>query len=788
MRSGMSKSQMSAISGTTNNTVAASAMEARSIAATEMQTMTAGHKGFIIAWGNNQYGQLGLTGSALSADKKKQKRGEELKPMRVPADKIGCPPTLMYHPFTSAFDMPSVSMVACGEHHSIAVCQDGTLWTWGRNNCGQLGHGDAKDNKYKIPTQVMALAKKICIKAAAGGQHSLALTDANKIYAWGNNNFGQLGMGTRDAMLNRPDIVTSMRRSGACHIVCGYSHSVALLKNEQLFVWGRNDCGQLGLGHYTHSPTPEHVTALKKFQVQQVSCGYDHVIAFVGEDLGPDAPPLEKVYSWGRGEEGQLGHNDTYSRCVPKVIATLEARGVRAVAAGGFSSSAIDEAKQVYTWGDSRQGQLGHGDETSLSCPAILKKPFAEDEDRADEHATFRARTVVLGPSYMLAMGLDEQSEKTVDPSHDSEELNKYSWGANTHGQLGMPYINAKKQKNYQKTNQPEKIPFLSKFQIREISCGLEHVVAVVDVPMVKQTTGTTPIERLRKALAYLANGEFEDDVYGDEAQKQSMLLMRKAEQEQELGLQLVEEDDDVVYGEMESEEDEDEKLHYPKQIYDRVHDVRPLIVRLGLHEYANFFETQQIDFDSFLTLEHEDLIDIGVDRFGARRRIMRAVMELRNALAVDEPPEDDEGENDFDPPEYEREEQEGLVPLKPGFSHHEADFLPSHHSYAGSAPSMPGHQSGVPLIGDGGGLSQIGEQFGDFGKEYMDTLPNNFSGFPGAHDGYAQSHRQSTQFSPQPPPQPVGNPEGLFGIKGFSLPFFGGNQNGAQQSRQSMR
>lgn len=53
--------------------------------------------------------------------------------------------------------------------------------------------------------------------------------------------------------------------------------------------------------------------------MQQVSCGYDHVIAFVAENMGPDAPPLEKVYSWGRGEEGQLGHNDLYSRCVPKV-------------------------------------------------------------------------------------------------------------------------------------------------------------------------------------------------------------------------------------------------------------------------------------------------------------------------------------------------------------------------------------------------------------------------------------------------------------------------------------
>ncbi len=78
--------------------------------------------------------------------------------MQVPTDKVGCSPTLMVYPHTSQFDMPSVSMVACGEYHTIAVCQDGTLWTWGRNNCGQLGHGDTNEKKYKVPTQVRLCA------------------------------------------------------------------------------------------------------------------------------------------------------------------------------------------------------------------------------------------------------------------------------------------------------------------------------------------------------------------------------------------------------------------------------------------------------------------------------------------------------------------------------------------------------------------------------------------------------------------------------------------------------
>ena len=52
-------------------------------------------------------------------------------------------------------------------------------------------------------------------------------------------------------------------------------------------------------------------------QVQQIQCGYDHCVAFVAEDGGLGAPPVEKIFTWGRGEEGQLGHEDKYSRCVP---------------------------------------------------------------------------------------------------------------------------------------------------------------------------------------------------------------------------------------------------------------------------------------------------------------------------------------------------------------------------------------------------------------------------------------------------------------------------------------
>ena len=122
----------------------------------------------------------------------------------------------------------------------------------------------------------------------------------------------------------------------------------------------------------------------------------------------------------------QLGHCDNFSRCVPRFVRTLEARGIRAVHAGGFSSGAIDEAKQVYTWGDSRNGQAGHGDTSNINFPSIVKAPTQDSQ--TDSKETFRARTLFVGPHYMFAMGLDATQEKAGDPANSNVYLDKYSW------------------------------------------------------------------------------------------------------------------------------------------------------------------------------------------------------------------------------------------------------------------------------------------------------------------------------------------------------------------------
>jgi len=142
-------------------------------------------KGYLIVWGNNQHHQLGACLSIERQIAKEKVLPKNVKPIQVHKDKVGVPPTLIGPDALGAgVKFPSISNVACGEYHTLAVAQDGTLWSWGLNTDGQLGHGITKAGDFKshpMPRRVQGLEKKIVIKAAAGGQFSVVLTESNKV-------------------------------------------------------------------------------------------------------------------------------------------------------------------------------------------------------------------------------------------------------------------------------------------------------------------------------------------------------------------------------------------------------------------------------------------------------------------------------------------------------------------------------------------------------------------------------------------------------------------------------
>ena len=148
--------------------------------------------------------------------------------------------------------------VAAGYYHSLALKGNGTVWAWGNNGNGQLGNGTT--NQSPIPVQVSPLTGTVTA-VAAGYYHSLALKSDGTVWAWGNNGNGQLGDGTTTQRLS-PIQVTALTGT-VIAIACGQFHSLAIKSDGSVWAWGNNGNGQLGDGTSgTNRLTPVQVTVL----------------------------------------------------------------------------------------------------------------------------------------------------------------------------------------------------------------------------------------------------------------------------------------------------------------------------------------------------------------------------------------------------------------------------------------------------------------------------------------------------------------------------------------------
>ena len=141
--------------------------------------------------------------------------------------------------------LTGVIAIAAGEYHSLALKSDSTVWAWGRNNYGQLGDGTNRDRT--SPVQVSGLSGIIAI--AAGTIHSIAMKNNGTVWTWGENKYGQLGDNT--IMIDRLTPVQVVNSSGvgfagAMAIAAGGWHTLAIKTDNTVWAWGRNDYGQLG--------------------------------------------------------------------------------------------------------------------------------------------------------------------------------------------------------------------------------------------------------------------------------------------------------------------------------------------------------------------------------------------------------------------------------------------------------------------------------------------------------------------------------------------------------------
>ncbi|MBI0136410.1 MULTISPECIES: InlB B-repeat-containing protein [Bifidobacterium] len=264
------------------------------------------------------------------------------------------------------------SQVSAGEDFSLALGSDGNAYAWGNNSNGRLGNGTTAQQitPVKVEKPAGAPTDFTYVQVSAGYSHSLALGSDGNAYAWGANGYGQLGNGTTSYSQSAPVRVKTPGDLTYIQISAGGYYSLALGSDGYAYAWGINEYGQLGNNTSNRTsdanPVPARVRdpanptdTSKGLKATQVGGGFYHSLA-----LGSDG----NAYAWGSNLRGELGNNTTKESSVPVRVRdpanpTDKSKGLQAtqVSGGYYFSLALGSDGNAYAWGWNYYGQLGNG-------------------------------------------------------------------------------------------------------------------------------------------------------------------------------------------------------------------------------------------------------------------------------------------------------------------------------------------------------------------------------------------------------------------------------------------
>ncbi|XP_010440480.1 PREDICTED: uncharacterized protein LOC104723774 [Camelina sativa] len=253
-----------------------------------------------------------------------------------------------------------VHQIACGVRHIALVTRQGEVFTWGEEAGGRLGHGIQVD--VSRPKLVEFLALTNIDFVACGEYHTCAVSTAGDFFSWGDgiHNVGLLGHGSDLSHWIPKRVSGPVEGLQVLSVACGTWHSALATANGKLFTFGDGAFGVLGHGDRESVSYPKEVKILGGLKTLKVACGVWHTVAIVEvmSQTGTSMPS-KKLFTWGDGDKNRLGHGNKDTYLFPTCVSSLIDYNFHQIACGHTLTVALTTSGHVFTMGGTSHGQLG---------------------------------------------------------------------------------------------------------------------------------------------------------------------------------------------------------------------------------------------------------------------------------------------------------------------------------------------------------------------------------------------------------------------------------------------
>ncbi|KAI3763498.1 hypothetical protein L2E82_13400 [Cichorium intybus] len=313
------------------------------------------------------------------------------------------------------------SQAIAGPGHSIAVTSKGSVFTFGSNNSGQLGHGSTEEESH--PRIIRSLQGIRIIHAAAGAGRTMLISDSGQVYAFGKDSFGEAEYGVQGSkQVNAPKLVESLKDIFVVQAAIGNFFTAVLSREGRVytFSWGN----ETKLGHQTEPTDLEPhplLGPLENIPVVQIAAGYCYLLALACQPTGMS------VYSVGCGLGGKLGHGTKNDEKQPRLIEQFQTLNLQpmVVAAGAWHAAVVGTDGRVCTWGWGRYGCLGHGNEDCDSVPKVVESlsNVKAVHVATGDYTTF----VVSSDGDVYSFGCGESSSLGHNTANADEQGNRHA-------------------------------------------------------------------------------------------------------------------------------------------------------------------------------------------------------------------------------------------------------------------------------------------------------------------------------------------------------------------------